>query len=298
MTEPPAPRLIPPATPHADEGSSDYLPSVPWRWIALGAITVGVLVVAYRSNESSKVDALRAGLVRLHQGQLGEASAKYQAFADDLAARIEWAGRTTPQPHIDAQLSINGLRKAPGLYLRIPRDAARDRAHIRDAALSASADVIGACLGLAPLSVRGLYERGEFLLPSWLDEARDTDSVLRLRVIDDDLVRRVKRDLPSVLALMQSRWFLLVLEHGRRDAAPVDVFLWDLREADPLLQTRVRSQGALLSARVRDGRSAPKLTPEDAGRSGAHDCSIASQIKALAGSPAAEIAGTVSTPGP
>ncbi len=268
------------------------MPSVPWRWIALAVSTVAVVGSAYWWNEQSKAQALRAGIVRLHQEALGEAATRYQAFRTDITNRILHATANEPRGRADAQLKLTGLRSAPGLYLRIPRRSARSAQEIARAAATAEPDVIAACMGLSPLSARGLYERGDFLLPAWLDEAKATDSVLRLRVIDDELSRRVKRDLPSVLALLQARWFLLVLEHGPRDREPVDVFLWDLRESEPLLEGRVQSHGVLMSARSRFDSmpaSAPRLDPGAAHRSGAHDCSIAAQIKELAGTPSAKV---------
>lgn len=229
--------------------------------------------------------------MRLHRETLATASREYVAFRDDVTARVIRAAATEPTGNVDAQLRIAGLRSAPGLYLRIARTNAHEAASVATAAAMSGGDVIASCMGLAPLSARGLFEKGAFLLPNWLDEARATDSVLRLRVLDDELARRVKRDLPSVLALLASRWFLLVLEHGPRTHSPVDVFLWDLREPEPLLSARIQSQGVLMSARVRvDGASAaPKLDPTAAHRIGAHDCSIASQIKQMAGTPAASV---------
>lgn len=272
---------------------------MPWRWISLGITTLAVVGAAYWWNEQSKAQALRAGIIRLHTDALGEASARYAEFRQDITKRILTAADTEPRGQADRQLKVSGLRGAPGIYLRIARHNAHSAQDIAKAAAAAEPDVIATCIGLSPLSVRGLYERGDFLLPGWLDEARATDSVLRLRVIDDELSRRVKRDLPSVLALLQARWFLLVLEHGPRDREPVDVFLWDLRESDPLLDARIQSRGVLMSARARfeaTPSGVPRLAPGDVHRSGAHDCSIGAQIKQLAGTPIATIAGTPETP--
>ena len=268
------------------------MPRVPWKWIALGLMTAAVIATAYVWNERSKVQALRAAITNVHTSTLQEATKRYETFRDDLVQRVLVAGRTDPVDHADDQVSINGLRKVPGLYLRIPRAQADSAEHIAAAAAKAEPDVVATCIGLAPLSARGLFELGSFLLPEWLSEARSTDSLLRLRVIEDDLARRVKRDLPSVMTLLQARWLLLLLEHGPRDRSPVDVFLYDLRETEPLLQARIQARGILMSARARFDAAtaqAPRLDPSSAHRSGAVDCSIGSQIKAIAGSPAAVV---------
>jgi hypothetical protein len=267
------------------------MPSLPWRWIVLGVMTLSVIGAAYVWNERSKAAALRAGILRLHRDTLGEATTRYVSLRDDLTAKIMDAATRVPTGHADRQLKISGLRASPGIYLRIPRATATSPEAIAKAAVGARPDVIASCMGLAPASAVSFFERGEFLLPEWTAEARASESVLRLRVIDDELARRVKRDLPSVLCFLQSRWFLLILEHGPRDREPVDVYLWDLREAEPLLEARIQSRGALLSARIRTGEGPPaaRLDPTNEHRSGSHDCSIGAQIKALAGSPVTEV---------
>lgn len=254
-------------------------------------MTLSVIGAVYVWNERSKASALRAGILRLHHDTLGEATARYLDLRNDLTAKILDAATRVPIGRADRQLKIGGLRASPGMYLRIPRAAAASPEAIAEAAVAATPDVIAQCMGLAPASAVSFFERGSFLLPGWIAEARESESVLRLRVIDDELARRVKRDLPSVLSFLQSRWFLLVLEHGRRDHEPVDVYLWDLREPEPLLEARIRSRGALLSARIRTGEGPPaaRLDPTNEHRSGSHDCSIGAQIKALAGSPVTEV---------
>jgi hypothetical protein len=94
------------------------------------------------------------------------------------------------------------------------------------------------------------------------------------------------------LSTLQTDWFLLVLEQGaERRSAPVDVFLWDLKRDQKLLATRVQARGALMPMRVRSSGApaAPRVTADDLDGSGATDCSIASQIKELAGTPSATV---------
>jgi len=99
------------------------------------------------------------------------------------------------------------------------------------------------------------------------------------------LSRRIKADLPSVLGLTRSDWFMLVLQEGanRRDA-PVRVYLWGLAEGELLLRARVQSQGVLLTTRIHSKTTtgAPPIDPDRVQGGAAHDCSIASQLKALA----------------
>jgi len=149
------------------------------------------------------------------------------------------------------------------------------------------ADALIRCLGIAPASARGLYQAGAFLTQAWVDEARTTPERIRLRVLDEQLARSVQVDVPAIATLLSAQYFLLVIQQGqsRRDA-PVDVYLWDLREDRPLLRARVQGRGLLLPVRLRFDGVAPAPRPEtppSVHSIGAFDCSIAAQIKALTG---------------
>jgi len=169
--------------------------------------------------------------------------------------------------------------------LRLPLSAAKSREEIANTARAIEPDNIATCLGLAPASARGLYEKGEFLTPAFLKELKKETGVLSLRVQDEMLSRRIRADLPSVLGLTRSDWFMLVLQEGenRRDS-PVRVYLWGLAQGELLLRARVQSQGVLLTTRILSQTTAhaPPIDPDRARAGSANDCSIASQIKALA----------------
>ena len=196
-------------------------------------------------------------------------------------------------------LRIEGLRSGRGLYLRLLAKDLKDPKTIAAGAEASEADVINACMGLAPVSARGLWAQGEFLSPKRVAEAKAERSVMHLRVIDEMLARKIRTDLPPVLSLTKSDWLLLVVQQGdnRRDQ-PVDVFLWDLRNDTKLLSARIQAQGALMRTRMRvaGAPGAPRLRAEDLQGSGATDCSIAMQIKELAGAGLVEVQNVPSGP--
>ena len=66
-----------------------------------------------------------------------------------------------------------------------------------------------------------------------------------------DLELRGKRDLPNLMAQIDSDYFLLVLQRGEsRREEPVDVFLWDLRKDILLLSMRTVANGKLVPVRL------------------------------------------------
>lgn len=293
MTDEDKPKTrITPARPAESNESAGYMPRLPWRWIVIGTLGVATVTGGYLLNQRRKADQLRATIVQVHEQELAEPARRYLEFREKLENWITVAAQRPPTEYVDERLRITGLRSGKGLYLRLPAEAAKTRKGIAESVGGMEADAIGACLGVAPASARGLWEKGEFLTPEWLEKARDDDGVMQLRVTDAVLARHIRTDLPPVLNMLRSDWFLLVLQHGknRRDA-PVDVFLWDVRSGQQLLRTRIQASGVLMSARVRskDAPPSPALAKERMQDGAAHDCSIAAQIKELAGAPAASV---------
>jgi hypothetical protein len=257
-----------------------------WRWAALLVVVVGLIGGMFWWRHARQVEQLRSGMEQLHRERVAPAAARIGEFRHRLEGWITTAATKEPEPWADPDLKISDLHGAQGVYLRIPADAARSPEAIRQAAREMQPDAITRCLGLNPISLRGMYERLEFLSPRWVDRIHTEDRVMRLRVLEDQLGRHVRRDLPVLLHTLESDYFLLTLQHGpTRAEGPVDVFLWDLKGGRPLLRTRTESKGILLPVRV-DMGDAPGTTGKlDPRTAGANDCSIASQVKSLTGEP-------------
>jgi hypothetical protein len=278
----PVQRLVP-ARPDTRDDTSAYLPKIPWRFVLLGALTVTTVMGGYYWKEQRKAGELRAAIIRVHETELAQAREAYVGLRNKLEGLVLSAAGARADDQIDRRLNIPGLRSGSGLYLRLPLAQAQTKAGIAEGAKEMAPDLIASCLGLSPTSARGLYENGEFLLPSYLADVKKQTSVMHLRVQDEMLSRHIRADLPSVLGLMRSDWFMLVLQEGenRRDA-PVRVFLWDLAHGDLLLRARVQSQGVLVSSHIlSQGSPARTALPSERNTGAANDCSIASQLKQL-----------------
>ncbi len=264
---------------------------MPWK--SALAVILGIVGVFafYTVRQDRRKEALRQQMLDLHETQLSEVAERYLAFRRRLETLVTQAAEGgEPETWADPRLNLSGLRGGEGLYLRIRVEAADTPEHIRDGALQMDADSITRCLGIAPASVRGLYEKGEFLTPAWVDNLREEQDTMALRVLDDQLGRHIQVDAPVLLSMMQADWFMLVLQQGetRRDD-PVDVFLWDLRRNRQLLRARVQGRGLLVPVRLRfEGVQQGPAATIDPRSGGATDCSIASQLRALTGGDALE----------
>jgi hypothetical protein len=278
----PVQRLVP-ARPQPRDDARAYLPRVPWRIVLFGTLSVITVMGGYYWKEQRKAAELRAAIVHVHETELAQARDAYTAMRDKLEKLVLAAASGSTETLIDRRLNIPGLRSGSGLYLRLSLAQAKTKQGIDEGAKSMDADEIASCLGLAPTSVRGLYENGEFLLPEAVEAVKRETSVMRLRVQDEMLSRHIRADLPSVLGLLHSDWFLLVLQEGenRRDA-PVRVFLWDLAHGDLLMRARVQSAGVLLTGHILSQASPGRTAlPPERSSGAANDCSIAAKLKQL-----------------
>ena len=279
-----------PATFDENEGTA-FAAKGPWKWIFLAVLGVASVVGFYQWRDRSRQAELQDQIVERYNESIAPTAARVNAFREKLEAWVMAVGSDVPETRANPRLNLAGLHSASGVYLRIHADSiTEDPMSIRDSALTMEPDTIVRCLGLAPLSLRGFYERVEFLQPIWLEDAQEADTVLRLRTFLDELIRRQERDMPLLADMARSDYFLLTVQHGEnRREHPVDVYLWDLHSDEVLLQGRMLSRGTLIPARIAVGNApAGRATPMPQ-RSAVADCSIASQIREAAGQPAAEV---------
>lgn len=299
--EPPqSPRLSPRLSParasaDTDQESEGYLPKVPWAWLLGGLGLVVAFVAVYRIRDSQRTEALREQLLTTHTTELGDLTTRYRGFRERIERwTIEAAEAGEPERWVDPRLRIAGLHGgasggSEGIYLRALADFATTPEGIEASALSMETDALTRCLGIAPASARSLYESGQFLMPTFVDGIRDETDLLRLRLYDEQMANAIASDVPVLGTLMSAQYFLLVIQQGenRRDA-PVDVYLWDLRTEQQLLRARFQGHGVLIPVRIDRMLPGVDMPPPPDGRprtdsGGAHDCSIAAQIKGLTG---------------
>jgi hypothetical protein len=284
-------RLVPSQPLEKDEGK-EYMRRIPWRWIILGALAFAALAAVYQYKERQKADALRVQILEAHTFKLKHVSKKYQVLRAKIEQLVIKAASSKPDNFADSRLTLDKLRKAKGLYLRLRYSDAISPEKIASGAVATGVDSVAQCLGLEPGSVQELYEKGAFLMPDWdkIEEARKSNNVMRLRVIDDELGLRIRRDLLGVEKLLDPDWLMVVLQQGKaRKKSLVDVFIWDLHRAQSLLRARLQADGTLVPVAFKAEETPPapivrmsdkfKETQKEA----AGDCSIAAQIKAMTG---------------
>jgi hypothetical protein len=275
-----------PARPDVEGGARPaYLPKLPWKWIGGAAAFLTLSLGTCHYRERQEIAARRAGVLDVHRSQLGPLGARYDALLAKIYRNTAGAAARKPESYVDPRLKLDALGSSPGIYLRLNARHATDPEQIANASLDEQKDAIPACLGLSPVWFPELYAHGTFLESRFIKQAESAESVMKLRVIEEELRQRARRDLPFVIEALKAQWFMLSLTRGdnRRDA-PVDVYLWDLRNDALLLATRAQADGVLVSARIAVGGQKPGQYASGDQSGAAQDCSIASQLRALAGS--------------
>jgi hypothetical protein len=287
-----------PARPEVEDERPAYMPKVAWKWI-LGVVGFLVLsFVVHQMRERQEADTLRASLLEARNKELAPIVARYEDITTKVRKHTRDAARQPrTETSVDPRLRLDALGSSKGPYLRLEESQIPLAGKLDEAKLDETSDAIARCLGLAPLPAGELLARGSFLLPDWIKQAEEAESLMKLRVVAEELKQRSERDLPFVIEALQAQWFLLVIERGanRRDG-PVDVYLWDLRNDQLLLRTRTEAAGALVSARIAVEGVKPGHYASGAQTGAAQDCSIAAQLRSLSGGQAAAFASEPPTP--
>jgi hypothetical protein len=292
-------RDLRPARPDENDASEQgYLPRLPWKWIVSLGLFVAIAFGVLHTREQREVESLKASILDTYQSQLSPLVERHDALVNQIMSLTMAAAKDdAPESTVDPRLKLDALHKGQGLYLRLKASDATSPKQIASASLAMPPDAIARCLGLNPSATPELLARGSFLEKSWIKRAENPESLMKLRVVAEEIRQRSKRDLPFVAEALKAQWFMLVLERGenRRDA-PVDVYLWDLRKQQLLLSSRVQAEGALVAARIVVNGVKPGHYASGAQTGAAQDCSIASQLRSLAGSPAATFEAAPPTP--
>ncbi len=275
-----------PARPEPEGDKPAYMPQLPWKWLGGLSLFLVSSVTIYQLHQREEAALLRTAIMRAHKQDLGPIVSRFEDLVGKINGWTVAAGNAeTVTNYADPRLNLDALHKGKGLYMRLKAADARTPDGIITGLDAATPDAIARCLGLAPASVGELYARGSFLTSTWIEQADSAESVMKLRVIADEIKQRSARDLPFVAETLRSDWFLLAVERGenRRDA-PIDMYLYDLRTNKQLLRGRIQAEGALIAARIAVEGVKPGAYASGAQTGGAADCSIASGLRELTGS--------------
>ncbi|GAC1351344.1 MAG: hypothetical protein NVS3B20_11960 [Polyangiales bacterium] len=178
---------------------------IPFRAVAIIALSVGLFATAQSCMEHRAVEATRARLIASRIGLSHEIAPLF----DRLGAQLEaWTKEAAKDPYLGDIYARQGIdmshashashasapkidgryRERPTIYLRIPQADAMSSRSMRRAAALAPLDGLSSCLLRArdggPYPFGEVAARAEMLGAPFLDDLRRTGNELRLRNLD------------------------------------------------------------------------------------------------------------------
>ena len=228
------------------------------------------------------------------------------AYGDDKVVEPDakaWAGRVES-----------------GIYLRLRLEDAKTSASIRAAAQDSARDAFTGCMlrtenkALAegapdagifpdqPWNLRQAYAATRILTPEWVQQVKEADDSLRLRIFEQQYDKAEREEIPRAIDIVKKAdFFLLVLDEPADEAAAatpraadagVDtaeeaiqlaphwarVHVLDLKKNQEILRVRARAEGGFMFAA---GRPVTDQETVDAMKRQVNNCALAQNVRAM-----------------
>jgi hypothetical protein len=283
------------------------------------AVVAGGLVV-HKIVSQRELNSDRLALLSKQRAVVVTLGPQWFPLRDRLEADVLGAAKDYAGDSVDAQARRGEFKTQPGLYLRMRVDDAKDAASVRAVAADAKKDAFAACLLREPneRGVRGEIDGGAFaeqpwnlgqayastriLTDDWMQEVKDADDDLRLRVFAEQYDKAVKTEVPLAIEVVKrATFFLLVLDEDVPEAAkladggriteealqlvphPSRVHLFDLASGKEILRLRRTGDARVIPA---GERAVADSETRDAMQRQANNCSLASAVEAALAPPA------------
>ena len=250
----------------------NYGPRLPWTKILIVGVGVAIVVGTLWIQHRQKISTLHKQLRVVHQQKLQPVREHYLTFKGALIKKLGQQIGARPSEIQNPKLSVDWLRNRQGLYLHIDASRATLDKALKVALSNATPDGVMPCLGTTASAIQGLVEKGAFLDRSWLATQLKDTSLMRLRVVDDELQRRIRRDLPVIKSMMESDWLMLVVHHR----SSYDFRLWDLKKHQLLFDRRIEANARLIQA-GNNARRTHAATPIAQKR--LSECALGTEVK-------------------
>lgn len=262
-----------------------FLPRINWKfWAPVLAVVVAFPIVwlTLREREGRQ---RRARLLQEHASLTSSLAPDYRAVRGQVEQWVMESVGPYAGDYRAPELSLDALRASPALYARTRVFEIRDRAAVVPSIQHRYPDQLTSCLGVEVALARELFDKGEFLMPSYVDAVRGTTDEDRLHVLRENLFTRLRRDTGFLVDAMRRRYFVLAVDEARASVdGPTRVYVWDVPARRLLL--RVRGAGddvVVIPFRISGIPAAPPSNRLRSTSVSGHDCSIANDVKRALG---------------
>lgn len=212
-------------------------------WLAAGGAILLSVVIAWALSGRALAKA-KADLLAQQRAAVKTVGAEWAPLRDKLEGVAVEAAGAYPGDLVTPEVARWDFRTAPGLYLRLRVEDARDVASIRKHAAGSLRDGFTACLlrheggriqALArgdvdagsgaqdqPWNLRQAYAATRVLGDAWASEVENASDDLRLRVFEEQYEKAKKEEIPLAIEIVKrAKVFLLVLDEDVPEAKDV-----------------------------------------------------------------------------
>jgi hypothetical protein len=286
------------------------------RWTTQAGVVAGVAVIAgliaHKVVSQRELDKTREGLLAKQRAVAVTLGPEWFPLRDKLEAYVLAGAKDYAGDFVDPQARRPELRSQPGLYLRMRVADAKDVASVRRVAADSRKDAFAACLLREPndRGLRGEVDGGAFseqpwnlgrayaatriLTDEWVNEVKDADEDLRMRVFVDQYDKAVQTEIPLAIDVVKrGQFFLLVLDEDVPEARqhadggpiteealqlephPARVYLYDLAAGREIARLRREGDARVISA---GERMVTDSETREAMQRQANNCALAGRV--------------------
>jgi hypothetical protein len=223
-----------------------------WLWVVVGFAAFGVI---YWRVAQERLESRKSAVMAKQRAVAVALGPKLQPFRDQVEGWARELAADGPGDFVAPGNGLDGLREAPGVYLRLRRENTKSPKQIRKAAQSSLLDGFTSCLFVSPTALptqgaacrvtsecqpgqlcnewnvcappprpynmRLAYRALRVLSSDWTDELRRADSELGVNGYDRDLDSVAKHDVPVAVEIMsKARFVTLVIDEDPAGGLP------------------------------------------------------------------------------
>lgn len=274
---------LPPARGLAPKGDQPFSPRINWRfWAPVLAVVIGFPVI-WTQRKNAEADRRRSRLLQEHATLTASISPRFRHTRENV---LRWTVESVGPYAGDFRapgFSWDGFVSDRALYGRVRVHEVHDEAGALRSLRHRYPDQLTPCLGVEVTFVRELFDKGEFLLPSFVDAVREASDATRLHALREDLLFRLRRDTPMLVEAARRQYFVLAVDEGRASVqGATRVYVFDLNAARPVLRARGLGDDLVFIPFQIHGSPRPVGRMPTPGLS-QHDCSVGNAVRVVAG---------------
>ncbi len=270
-----------------DQDTEGFKPRVRWQLWGPVLLALALFAIAYVVVERRREAAIRAKLLAEHAELTATMAPQYRRVREKAERLTMTAVGAYAGDFVAQGFTVDSLRREAVLYGRVRAREIQRVDQVKASIRRRFDDQVGACAGLEVDRIWRFYDRGEFLMPSYIDAIRPASGAERLRFLREDLLTRLRTDTPELVRMSRHPIFVLIVDEGTSQIDGASRFYaFDLESERPLVRARAEgNETVIVPVRIAGMPGGGQAIPAATGALTVtmHDCSLANRVKALLG---------------